>query len=1666
MGFAEAYCEKVVTTTIDYTSLDVKVTVKKQSATTVRVILDNEHITGIRAGGTFQQWGNGVWENQDDAVANFAQGWMQSGTAWSKDFVFSTYPTTGNFQIYILMDHDAGAPPVAGFTLTSIDIDNECSAPVKTDPALNLNSTAETLDATAPAESFQIVATQSGDGAISYESSNPGIASVDNSGLVTAVGRGTATITVSTAETATYAAASKTLTVTVTGPINWAGIDWLDESNDKYKLSVSPEISDTYGGKHVQGGTDLWIGFPSAAFGAMSITPSGGVDAAWRTFALSNFPNQENQFTVECGGTTYTFDVYFADGTTGGSDPEPTEIYDTNFALTSLGASATSDNGGTANNAIDNNDGSSWESTHGVDAVKLTIDLGQKRIFNTVQIRWEGAYGKAFTIDVSNDGTDWTTVKSVDETLPGPFPYEQTLEFAKTTARYIRFNGIERGLPYGYNMFSFRVLLPGVSTLTSITLNAAAAIAEAGGAGVALTAQPKDQNGQAMAESVLYEITPAGAGHMSGNTFISDQVGAASIRAYNGSVYSDAVTIYAYTGTNVALNKGDADITASGYDDVNNLYPRFAVDDNDGSLWSARVGETGSERVYDAWIVVDLGAYYDINLIAIRWEGACSRHYHVDFSADGSTWRTAYNAGWDAVATHWEYLIGTAEDATKVHFVRVWSTEAVSQYGVKIMDLKVFGTEWIDSGDTEAPVMTSATLVSNTTTSAIIAVAATDEDGEIARYHVVDATNGIDANYVPEAGNITITGLTHATSYNFTITAVDLANHESENNKVVAVNTPFDATLNLALNKTCEGGYYDNNPAESADKVNDGNENSAWVTYANRPAAEEWWYVDLGDVYALSNITTIWGGNQSTKYILQARVNAPATADKANDAAWVTMATVTGAEANGTKSTDLSGIGRYVRFRSIERNGECIRLKELRVFGTGKVAADTEKPVMVSASLVSNSDVQAIIAVSATDNVGLASYHVVDATNSFDANFVVEAGNITVTGLIGGTHYNLAITAVDLFGNESADSKLVEVTTDTHLTEPQTGAPIPSWPADQVNSLYSDTYDFAPASLNSYIMCWWDCPTLEEGNVEGNKYLNYDLYRNGMIGVEFGTISVTLMEKVHIDIWSTASGSVTFRPVTGGDEVRKTLNLVGQQWNSFDINMSDFGSQNWSNLYQYAIEQYQAGGLVGEHICVDNVFFYRTTPPPADLAAPTDVTANVVEQGFASVKISAQANDDSGVVHFKVMNGSAVLVADVETVSGTAVTIPVNGLTPGTAYNLSVIAFDKAGHEAEPVAVATSTLAAPPAAPQPTHDAEYVLSLFSDAYTPVVAATFNKTNWGSAPVALAADYLLYTMTSNVIIFGNNDGNAGKGNIDGLDGHTYADKTGLDVTGMNYIHFDVWCDADNQLNTVNINDVAVAIPTTRTVAGEWVSFDVGITGVALADRQNVRWLKFHPFSTTNCNAAIDNVYFYKAADLVRDDSWMAPGELGTICIPNGAIATGGDIYELVGKNSEGKIVFATVANNQMTPGKPYLFEATSNAMKFYYTAESEAAAPVNTGAMKGTFADITLPDTDLGINDLSDIYYFADHALWSCADISTLSVPANRAYVKLSEVNNIGSSSPAPGRRYITMGVNGKDAATGFDQLNASDAPMKMIIDGQLFILRGEKLYDATGRLVK
>ena len=415
---------------------------------------------------------------------------------------------------------------------------------------------------------------------------------------------------------------------------------------------------------------------------------------------------------------------------------------------------------------------------------------------------------------------------------------------------------------------------------------------------------------------------------------------------------------------------------------------------------------------------------------------------------------------------------------------------------------------------------------------------------------------------------------------------------------------------NLALNKDCEGGYYDNNPAEGFGKANDGDVSTAWVTYADQDVSKEWWYVDLGAKYTIEGIDVVWGEPSSTQYILQVRDDAPGDEDKADDDAWETISTQTGVSVNSEQFVSFAAVaGRYVRIHSLARSANFLRLKEVRVFGTEWVDVDdTEKPVMVSAALDSKTWNSAVISVSATDNVAVAKYHVVDATNSIDTKCIPAEGKITVTGLTASTAYNLTVTALDAANNESENNILVEVTTDAHLFAPEVAATAPTLPAAQVKAIYSPTYE-ANCGFGE-----WGSGTQVEDTEFGKKYI---LTGTGYFGMVDFSFDCTQMEKLHYDIWIADDASLRIVPIcrnaedTGNEpEFGEAVDLVGQQWNSIDLTLAEnqFANvTNWTNVYQVKIDN--AANLT---IWVGNAYFY-TTQAMLTAVDNTEVSAKAIK---------------------------------------------------------------------------------------------------------------------------------------------------------------------------------------------------------------------------------------------------------------------------------------------------------------------------------------------------------------------------------------------------------------------------------------------------------------------
>jgi hypothetical protein len=104
-----------------------------------------------------------------------------------------------------------------------------------------------------------------------------------------------------------------------------------------------------------------------------------------------------------------------------------------------------------ASAAVDGSTSTRWSSAFS-DPQWLQVDLGSSQTVCEVTLDWETAYATAFQIQVSPDGTNWTTVYSTTSGTGGT----QTLA-VDGTGRYVRMDGTARATPYGYSLWEFGV---------------------------------------------------------------------------------------------------------------------------------------------------------------------------------------------------------------------------------------------------------------------------------------------------------------------------------------------------------------------------------------------------------------------------------------------------------------------------------------------------------------------------------------------------------------------------------------------------------------------------------------------------------------------------------------------------------------------------------------------------------------------------------------------------------------------------------------------------------------------------------------------------------------------------------------------------------------------------------------------------------------------------------------------------------------------------------------------------------------------------------------------------------------------------------------------------------------------------------------------------------
>ncbi|SEL98425.1 beta-glucosidase [Streptacidiphilus jiangxiensis] len=204
--------------------------------------------------------------------------------------------------------------------------------------------------------------------------------------------------------------------------------------------------------------------------GPVAVPDTGGYQTWTTVTATLTLPAGQQTLTLDqdSNGWNFHFMAFTQGGSSGGGGGSggggPTEYCGTQDLALDQPTTASSTQDATdypAADATDGNPGTRWSSAAS-DPQWLEVDLGSPQQICSVGLLWEAAYGKAFQIQVSDDGSTWNTIYSTTTGTGG----SQTIP-ASVTDRYVRMDGTARGTQFGYSLFELDVY--GLTTVAPVT---------------------------------------------------------------------------------------------------------------------------------------------------------------------------------------------------------------------------------------------------------------------------------------------------------------------------------------------------------------------------------------------------------------------------------------------------------------------------------------------------------------------------------------------------------------------------------------------------------------------------------------------------------------------------------------------------------------------------------------------------------------------------------------------------------------------------------------------------------------------------------------------------------------------------------------------------------------------------------------------------------------------------------------------------------------------------------------------------------------------------------------------------------------------------------------------------------------------------------------------
>ncbi|WP_370477377.1 carbohydrate binding domain-containing protein [Tamlana flava] len=384
--------------------------------------------------------------------------------------------------------------------------------------------------------------------------------------------------------------------------------------------------------------------------------------------------------------------------------------------------------------------------------------------------------------------------------------------------------------------------------------------------------------------------------------------------------------------------------------------------------------------------------------------------------------------------------------------------------------------------------------------------------------------------------------------------------------------------------------------------------------------------------------------------------------------------------------------------------------------------------------------------------------------------------------------------------------------------------------------------------------------------------------------------------------------------------------------------------------------------------------------------APENVVVTIENDLAISKQVNVTANADFA-VSYEVYFGEQGI--DDPVIANIGDTVSYGYQEPGT-YTIRVVVMGAAIETTEYVEEFQVTeilqpIASAPA--PPTRQETDVISLYSEKYNDVPDTNFFP-DWGQggqgsswAEFDLNGDKMLQYINLS------------------YQGIALADGTSIDVSGMEFLHLDVWtADEGLSLETSLINNASGTV-TEKPVwsdltAGEWTSLDIPISeytdqGLTVTE---IFQLKFvgEPWATGT--VFIDNLYFYKPSaapfndGLLNNgnfdfgsDSWIVGTDDNT---PVNVVTDGGNTYYSVDVAAAGNPWDVNMSQKvEIIQGETYtfIFDAWSDTNRSIVTGIGLSAAPwsssvetVNITPTRTTYS-LTLVATDWGAPDARVIF---------------------------------------------------------------------------------------------